>query len=160
MEAVALHRITKIYKGGVLAVDDVCLKIDPGELLVLLGPSGCGKTTILRIIAGLEEPTSGDLWLGGQLVHDLQPRERNVAMVFQDGALYPHLTVRDNLGFPLVAARQKGKPAIDALVREVAYGLGIESTLDRRPGLLSGGERQRVAIGRALIRGQPASTAP
>jgi len=156
VEAVALDRITKIYADGVLAMDDVRLKIDTGELLVLLGPSGCGKTTILRIIAGLEEPTSGDLWLGGQLVRGLPPRERNVAMVFQDGALYPHLTVRDNLGFPLVAARQEGKPAIDARVREVAYGLGIESALDRRPGLLSGGERQRVAIGRALIRGKPA----
>ena len=156
MEAVALDRITKIYADGVFAMDDVRLKIDPGELLVLLGPSGCGKTTILRIIAGLEEPTSGDLWLGGQLVRGLPPRERNVAMVFQDGALYPHLTMRDNLGFPLVNARQEGKPAIDARVREVAYGLGIESALDHRPGLLSGGERQRVAIGRALIRGKPA----
>jgi multiple sugar transport system ATP-binding protein len=108
VEAVALDRITKIYNGGVLAVDDICLKIDPGELLVLLEPSGCGKTTILRIIAGLEEPTSGDLWVGGQLIDGLRPRERNVAMVFQDGALYAHLTVRGNLGFPLVAAGQAG----------------------------------------------------
>ncbi len=155
MAAVALDRVTKIYHGGVLAVDDIRLEVEQGEVLVLLGPSGCGKTTILRIIAGLEEITSGGLWLDGELANDVPPQDRNVAMVFQDGALYPHLTVRENLAFPLTIARKPDRPAIGDRVGQIAHGLGIEATLDRRPGTLSGGERQRVAIGRALIRGEP-----
>src|SRR5260221_6420942 len=155
MSAVRLDRVTKVYNNGVLAVDGVRLEVEQGEVLVLLGPSGCGKTTILRIIAGLEELTSGNVWLGDQLATGLRPRDRNIAMVFQHCALYPHLTVRDNLAFPLKMAQVADKPARDEKVREIAHGLGIEDTLDRRPGLLSGGQRQRVAIGRALIRGKP-----
>ena len=154
MRAVLLDRVTKVYKGGVLAVNDVSLSAEQGELLVLVGPSGSGKTTILRIIAGLEELTSGEVWLGGQPVNELRPQERNVAMVFQDGALYPHRSVRDNLAFPLRVARMD-EPTIDARVSEIAHSLGIEKTLDRRPSRLSGGERQRVAVGRALIRREP-----
>jgi multiple sugar transport system ATP-binding protein len=156
MAAVVLDRVSKVYAGGVLAVDDLRLEVAEGELLVLLGPSGCGKTTILRIIAGLEEMTSGSLWLDGALANDLPTRLRNVAMVFQHGALYSHRTVRQNLAFPLKIARTQDKQAIDARVVEIARGLGIEDMLDRMPRLLSGGERQRVAIGRALIRGEPA----
>src|SRR6266496_3566779 len=143
MRAVLLDRVTKVYKGGVLAVNDVSLSAEQGELLVLVGPSGSGKTTILRIIAGLEELTSGEVWLGGQPVNELRPQERNVAMVFQDGALYPHRSVRDNLAFPLRVARMD-EPTIDARVSEIAHSLGIEKTLDRRPSRLSGGERQDV----------------
>jgi len=153
--AITLDGVSKVYDGGIRAVDDVCLEVDKGEFLVLLGPTGCGKTTILRMIAGLEEVTSGQLWLDGRLANGLQPRERNVAMVFQHGALYPHLTVRENLAFPLRTARVEDKHLLDEQVKEIAYGLGIEQTLDRRPGLLSGGERQRVAMGRALIRHDP-----
>jgi multiple sugar transport system ATP-binding protein len=154
--AITLDGVSKVYNNGMLAVDDIRLKVESGEILVLLGPSGCGKTTILRMIAGLEEVTSGDLWLDGERANDLQPWERNVAMVFQDGALYPHLTVRDNLAFPLLVAGARERGWVDERVQEIAHGLGIEDTLDRRPALLSGGERQRVAMGRALIRGQPA----
>jgi multiple sugar transport system ATP-binding protein len=155
MAAVALDQVTKVYGGGVLAVHDIRLQVEKGELLVLLGPSGSGKTTILRIIAGLEEMTTGDLWLDGQLANEVPPQGRNVAMVFQDGALYPHRSVRENLAFPLQVARTLDKPAVDARVLEVARGLGLEGTLDRRPSTLAGGERQRVAMGRALIRGEP-----
>src|SRR6266536_3592741 len=130
MRAVLLDRVTKVYKGGVLAVNDVSLS------------------------AELEELTSGEVWLGGQPVNELRPQERNVAMVFQDGALYPHRSVRDNLAFPLRVARMD-EPTIDARVSEIAHSLGIEKTLDRRPSRLSGGERQRVAVGRALIRREP-----
>lgn len=158
MAAVVLDRVSKVYGSDVLAVDDLRLEVAEGELLVLLGPSGCGKTTILRMIAGLEEMTSGELWLGGELANDVPPQMRNIAMVFQHGALYPHLTVRQNLAFPLKIARTRtaqAKPEMDARVVEVARGLGIEEMLDRMPRMLSGGERQRVAIGRALIRGKP-----
>ena len=105
MSAVAVDQVTKVYDGGVLAVDDVSLEVDPGELLVLLGPSGCGKTTILRMIAGLEDPTDGRVVLNGHIANELPPHERNVAMVFQDLALYPHLSVRDNLAFPAANLR-------------------------------------------------------
>lgn len=153
MATVVLDHVSKVY-GGVAAVDDIRLRADDGELLVLLGPSGSGKTTVLRIIAGLEEPVCGDVWLGGQLATALPPHERNVAMIFQDGALYPHCSVRDNLAFPLRIAGAE-KAAVDARVLELARGLGLEGMLERRPGSLSGGERQRVALGRALIRGEP-----
>jgi multiple sugar transport system ATP-binding protein len=155
MAAIVLDHVSKVFDGGVVAVDDLQLEISDGELLVLLGPSGCGKTTTLRIIAGLEEMTSGDLWLGGELANDLPPHHRNVAMVFQQGALYPHLTVRDNLAFPLRMAGPVDKQVLAMRVLEIARGLGIEDTLDRRPSTLSGGQRQRVAMGRALIRGEP-----
>jgi multiple sugar transport system ATP-binding protein len=156
MAAVRLDRVTKIYAGDVLAVDELSLEVGDGELLVLLGPSGCGKTTILRMIAGLEDVTSGDLWLDGKRANDVPTQHRNVAMVFQDGALYPHLTVAKNMAFPLESAGASDRSAIDVRVREMAHGLSLDHELARRPGTLSGGQRQRVAMGRALIRGEPA----
>jgi multiple sugar transport system ATP-binding protein len=154
--SIVLDRVTKVYKGGVLAVDDLVLEVRKGELLVLLGPSGCGKTTILRMIAGLEDMTSGNLWLDGELANGVPPQHRRIAMVFQNGALYPHKTARDNLAFPLKVAGIMDRPEVDARVQELARGLGIGPLLGRKPGALSGGERQRVAIGRALARGEPA----
>jgi multiple sugar transport system ATP-binding protein len=156
MSAVAVDHVTKVFDGGVLAVDDVSLGVDPGELLVLLGPSGCGKTTILRMIAGLEDPTSGRVVLDGHVANEVPPHERNVAMVFQDHALYPHLTVWDNLAFPLRISGLIDENTISDRIREIAHGLEIEETLGRKPAMLSGGQRQRVAMGRALIRGKPA----
>ncbi len=156
MPAVVLDRVSKTYAGEVLAVKELSLEVSAGELLVLLGPSGCGKTTILRLVAGLEEATSGDLWLDGQLVNNVPPQQRNIAMVFQHGALYPHLTVRENLAFPLETAGETDRAAIDRRVDEVARALDIDTELDRKPSMLSGGESQRVAMGRALIRGEPA----
>jgi multiple sugar transport system ATP-binding protein len=154
--AVKLDQVTKIYDGDVLAVDKLSLEVDDGELLVLLGPSGCGKTTILRMIAGLEDATSGDVWLGGARANDVQTQDRNVAVVFQDGALYPHRTVAQNMAFPLEVVGAADRSAIDARVLEMAYGLGLDHELARQPGTLSGGQRQRVAMGRALIRSKPA----
>ena len=156
MSAVAVDQVTKVYTGGVLAVDDVSLEVAPGELLVLLGPSGCGKTTILRMIAGLEDPTNGRVVLNGHIANNLPPHERNVAMVFQDLALYPHLSVRENLAFPLRISGPVDEAVVEDKIREIAHGLQIEETLDRKPAMLSGGQRQRVAMGRALVRGKPA----
>jgi multiple sugar transport system ATP-binding protein len=155
MAAVVLDHVSKVYDNGVTAVEDLQLEIAEGELLVLLGPSGCGKTTTLRIVAGLEELSSGTVWLDGEVANDLPPHLRNVAMVFQSGALYPHLSVRENIAFPLKTAGISDKRELADRVLEVARGLGIEQTLDRRPHMLSGGERQRVAMGRALVRGDP-----
>jgi multiple sugar transport system ATP-binding protein len=151
VSAIALDQITKVYESGVRAVDQVSLEVAEGELLVLLGPSGCGKTTLLRLIAGLEEITSGELTLDGQPATTAEPGDRNVAMVFQHSALYPHLTVRENLAFPLLTAGGENRQAVDERVSEIAYGMGLDHQLDRRPGTLSGGEKQRVAMGRALI---------
>jgi multiple sugar transport system ATP-binding protein len=151
VSAIALDQVTKVYDGGVRAVDRVSLDVSDGELLVLLGPSGCGKTTLLRLIAGLEEITSGELSLNGERATSVEPGDRNVAMVFQHSALYPHLTVRENLAFPLLTAGGADRTAIDARVSEIAYGMGLDEQLDRKPATLSGGERQRVAMGRALI---------
>jgi multiple sugar transport system ATP-binding protein len=151
VSAIALDQVTKVYDGGVRAVDRVSLDVSDGELLVLLGPSGCGKTTLLRLIAGLEEITSGELSLNGERATSVEPGDRNVAMVFQHSALYPHLTVRENLAFPLLTAGGADKKAVDARVSEIAYGMGLDEQLDRKPATLSGGERQRVAMGRALI---------
>jgi multiple sugar transport system ATP-binding protein len=148
---VVLDRVTKVYPGGTRAVQDLRLHVRDGELFVLLGPSGCGKSTILRMIAGLEWITSGELWLGGVYANDLGPRERNVAMVFQNGALYPHRSVRGNLAFPLEISHDAPGHTRERVV-ELAKALGIESMLDRLPGTLSGGQRQRVAMGRAVIR--------
>ncbi|GAA3068702.1 ABC transporter ATP-binding protein [Streptosporangium carneum] len=151
MSTVVLDNVTKVYPGGYLAVDRINLRAENGEFLVLLGPSGCGKSTLLRMIAGLEEITSGDLWLGGTLANDLAPRDRDVAMVFQNGALYPHRTVRGNMAFPLEIA--KADPAlVRERVTELSKALHIDETLERRPGTLSGGQRQRVAMGRAIVR--------
>ncbi|WP_113702899.1 ABC transporter ATP-binding protein [Nonomuraea lactucae] len=151
MSSVVLDKVTKVYPGDHLAVDRLSLRAENGEFLVLLGPSGCGKSTLLRMIAGLEEITQGDLWLDGELANHLAPRDRDVAMVFQNGALYPHRTVRGNISFPLEIA--KSDPAkVRERVIELSKALHIEETLDRRPGTLSGGQRQRVAMGRAIVR--------
>ncbi|NRQ37056.1 ATP-binding cassette domain-containing protein [Nonomuraea sp. NN258] len=151
MSSVVLDKVTKVYPGDYLAVDRLSLSAEDGEFLVLLGPSGCGKSTLLRMIAGLEEITEGDLWLDGQLANHLAPRERDVAMVFQNGALYPHRTVRGNIAFPLEIA--KSDPSmVRERVTELSKALHIDETLDRRPGTLSGGQRQRVAMGRAIVR--------
>ncbi|MGW6505021.1 ABC transporter ATP-binding protein [Nonomuraea angiospora] len=151
MSSVVLDKVTKVYPGDYLAVDRLSLRAEDGEFLVLLGPSGCGKSTLLRMIAGLEEITDGDLWLDGEIANHLAPRDRDVAMVFQNGALYPHRTVRGNIAFPLEIA--KSDPAkVRERVTELSKALHIDETLDRRPGTLSGGQRQRVAMGRAIVR--------
>ncbi len=150
MAIVETRRVIKLF-GDVRAVDGIDLVAREGEFLVLLGPSGCGKTTLMRLIAGLERPTSGDIVIDGHVVTALPPRARNVAMVFQSYALYPHLTVEKNISFPL---RAVGMPA-DAIHKKVAWAarlFGIESYLDRKPRQLSGGERQRVALARAVVR--------
>ncbi|RLE57994.1 MAG: sugar ABC transporter ATP-binding protein [Thermoprotei archaeon] len=151
MADVKLDHVTKIFGGRVVAVDNITLHIRDGEFFVLLGPSGCGKTTTLRIIAGLEKPTAGRVYIGGVDVTDLPPKDRDVAMVFQSYALYPHMTVYDNIAFPL-KIRKMPKHEIDRRVREVARMLYIEDLLDRKPAQLSGGQQQRVALARALVR--------
>jgi multiple sugar transport system ATP-binding protein len=150
MAEIRLDGVSKAF-GSVTAVDDVSLTIADGEFLVLVGPSGCGKSTLLRMIAGLEEATGGAIWIGDREVTDLQPRSRDVAMVFQTYALYPHMTVRQNMGYGL-KARRTPKPEIARRVAEVAELLGLTDLLERRPAQLSGGQRQRVAMGRAIVR--------
>src|SRR5262245_17869980 len=151
MAAITLEHVTKAFDGGVLAVDDVNLTIEDGEFMVLVGPSGCGKSTLLRMIAGLEEITDGSISIGERDVTNLSPRDRDVAMVFQNYALYPHMTVGRNLGYGL-RMRKMEKAEIKRRVDHVAKLLGLEELLDRRPGALSGGQRQRVAMGRAIVR--------
>ncbi|MEM7311246.1 MAG: ABC transporter ATP-binding protein [Planctomycetota bacterium] len=150
MARVELEGVRKSF-GGSPAVQALDLVVEDGELMVLVGPSGCGKSTTLRMIAGLEEPDAGDVRIGGRRVNALEPRERGVAMVFQNYALYPHMTVRRNLGFPLRMAR---RPAAEVAARvdEVAAQLGLAALLDRKPRTLSGGQMQRVALGRAIVR--------
>jgi multiple sugar transport system ATP-binding protein len=148
---IVLDRVSKVYSGGVVAVDDVSLTIESSEFLVLVGPSGCGKSTLLRMLAGLEEVTDGAIAIDGRDVTDLPPRSRDIAMVFQTYALYPHMTVRENLGYGL-RVRKTAKPEAARRVNEVAKMLGLEQLLDRRPAALSGGQRQRVAMGRAIVR--------
>jgi multiple sugar transport system ATP-binding protein len=143
--------VTKVFPGGVTAVDDVSLTIESGEFMVLVGPSGCGKTTLLRMLAGLETVTEGRITIGERDVTKLAPRDRDVAMVFQNYALYPHMNVRDNLAYGL-KMRRTPKAEIRRRVQEVAGLLGLEEMLDRRPRALSGGQRQRVAMGRAMVR--------
>ncbi|MGC8836586.1 MAG: ABC transporter ATP-binding protein, partial [Infirmifilum sp.] len=150
MARVAAKDLVKRF-GKVLAVDHVNFEARDGEFLVLLGPSGCGKTTTLRMIAGLETPDEGEIYIGEKLVNDLPPKDRDVAMVFQNYALYPHMKVYDNIAFPL-RVRKVPKDEIDRRVREVAKLLRIEDLLDRYPRQLSGGQQQRVALGRALVR--------
>ncbi|MEV6631329.1 ATP-binding cassette domain-containing protein [Actinoplanes sp. NPDC051470] len=151
MSTVSINDVTKVWPDGTLAVDRVSLDVKHGEFMVLLGPSGCGKSTVLRMIAGLEDPTAGDILLNGEPVLDVAPRDRKIAMVFQDFALYPHMSVNDNIGFPLklsgIEPQQRGEQ-----VGNVASALGIGDVLARRPSQLSGGQRQRVAMGRAIVR--------
>jgi multiple sugar transport system ATP-binding protein len=151
MAAIELDHVTKEFAGGVVAVDDVTLTIADGEFMVLVGPSGCGKSTLLRMIAGLEEVTDGVISIGEVDVTDYEPPDRDIAMVFQNYALYPHMNVRENLGFGL-SVRRTPKREIANRVQEVAKLLGLEDFLDRKPANLSGGQRQRVAMGRAIIR--------
>ncbi len=136
---------------GVVAVDDFNLEIKDKEFIVLVGPSGCGKSTTLRMVAGLEEISGGELYIDGKLMNDVAPKDRDIAMVFQSYALYPHMSVRENMAFPL-KLRNMPQPEIDAKVNEAAEILGITQYLDRKPKALSGGQRQRVAIGRAIVR--------
>jgi multiple sugar transport system ATP-binding protein len=151
MGDIVLDHVTKDFGGGVLAVDDVSLTIAEGEFMVLVGPSGCGKTTLLRSIGGLEKVSSGRILIGDRDVTRLQPAQRDLAMVFQNYALYPHMTVRRNLGYGL-RVRKTPRKERERRVEEVAKMLGLEELLDRRPGQLSGGQQQRVAMGRAIIR--------
>ena len=151
MANIELENVSKVFSGGIVAVDDVTLEIGDGEFVVLVGPSGCGKSTLLRMIAGLEEVSAGRISIGGQDVTDLAPRSRDIAMVFQSYALYPHMTVRQNIGYGL-KVRRAPKEEAKQRVEEVAELLGLEELLDRRPAHLSGGQRQRVAMGRAIVR--------
>ena len=151
MSEIRLEQVGKVYDGDVRAVDDVNLTIESGEFMVLVGPSGCGKSTLLRMIAGLEEVTEGEIWIGEREVARLAPRDRDIAMVFQNYALYPHMSVAKNLGYGL-KVRKTPKAEIERRVEEVARLLGLQDLLQRRPGALSGGQRQRVAMGRAIVR--------
>ena len=147
----SLDKVNKVHENGFHAVNDFSLDIGDGEFMVLVGPSGSGKTTVLRMVAGLEDITSGILRIGGKEVNDETPKERDIAMVFQNYALYPHMTVRDNIGFAL-KLRHMPKDQLNAKVNEAAEILGLTDWLDRKPGQLSGGQRQRVAMGRAIVR--------
>jgi multiple sugar transport system ATP-binding protein len=151
MAEIGIDHVTKVFDNDVVAVDDVSLTIGDGEFLVLVGPSGCGKSTLLRMLAGLEEVTAGAILIDGRDVTDLAPRHRDIAMVFQSYALYPHMTVRENLGYGL-KVRRAPKAESRQRVTEVAELLGLEELLERKPAQLSGGQRQRVAMGRAIVR--------
>ena len=151
MGRVELQSVDKVYPDGTQAITDLNLSIDEGEFVILVGPSGCGKSTALRMIAGLEDITGGKLLIGDRVVNDLTPKERDIAMVFQSYALYPHMSVADNMGFALKLAKVD-KAEIDERVRDAAEILGLTEHLDRKPRALSGGQRQRVAMGRAIVR--------
>ncbi|MCX5679356.1 MAG: sn-glycerol-3-phosphate ABC transporter ATP-binding protein UgpC [Candidatus Omnitrophica bacterium] len=151
MAQVSLKGVSKAFPGNVWAIRDINLDIENKEFVVFVGPSGCGKSTTLRIIAGLEEATSGDVYIGDQLVNDVPPKDRNIAMVFQSYALYPHMSVYDNMAFGL-KLRKYPKAEIHSRVKDAATILGIENLLNRKPRELSGGQRQRVAVGRAIVR--------
>ena len=151
MVAVSVSELTKQFGSGPPAVSSVTLDIEDGEFLTLLGPSGCGKSTLLRMLAGLETPTAGTISFAGQVVNHLSPAQRNIAMVFQSYALYPHMTVAQNLGYPL-RKRRVPSAECDRRIRETAALLKLDSLLDRKPRQLSGGQQQRVALGRAMIR--------
>src|SRR5712664_1082260 len=155
MARIALDHVEKVYGGGVKALDDLNLEVKEGEFMVLVGPSGCGKSTALRSIAGLEEITGGTISIGERVVNDLPPKDRDIAMVFQNYALYPHMTVADNLAFGL-KLRHTPKAEIKRRVGAAAEMLGLEPYLARKPAALSGGQRQRVAMGRAIVR-EPAA---
>jgi multiple sugar transport system ATP-binding protein len=151
MADIALHDVTKRYPDGTEAVKHLDLEIKDGEFMILVGPSGCGKSTALRMIAGLEDISEGELLIGGEVVNDRAPRDRDIAMVFQNYALYPHMTVRENMGFALKLAKVP-KDEIDRKVTQAADVLDLRAHLDRKPSNLSGGQRQRVAMGRAIVR--------
>src|SRR5579863_3689984 len=151
MATVDLEQVNKVYENGFHAVKDLSLDVREGEFMVLVGPSGCGKTTALRMVAGLEDITSGVLKIGGKVANDESPKERDIAMVFQNYALYPHMTVADNIGFAL-KLRKLPKTEIQAKVNDAAEILGLTDWLGRKPAQLSGGQRQRVAMGRAIVR--------
>jgi len=150
MAEIVLDGVTKVF-GEVIAVNTVSLQVDDGEFMVLVGPSGCGKSTVLRMLAGLEEVTAGEISIGGEQVTDLEPKLRDIAMVFQNYALYPHMTVEANLGFGL-KLRHMPKEERQRRVLDAASILGLEGLMHRKPSELSGGQRQRVAIGRAMVR--------
>src|SRR5947209_3533813 len=151
MSNIALEHITKRYGDGFEAVKDMNLEIRDGEFMILVGPSGCGKSTALRMVAGLEDITDGELKIGDEVVNNRAPKDRDIAMVFQNYALYPHMTVRENMGFALKLAKVP-QAEIDQKVTEAARILDLEQHLDRKPANLSGGQRQRVAMGRAIVR--------
>ena len=151
MASLSLRGLYKKYPGGVVAVSDFNMEIKDKEFIILVGPSGCGKSTTLRMIAGLEEITEGELYIGDRLVNDIAPKDRDIAMVFQNYALYPHMTVYENMAFGL-KLRKVPKDEIKKLVEEAARILDISHLLDRKPKALSGGQRQRVALGRAIVR--------
>src|SRR4051794_21209383 len=151
MAEIILDHVEKSYPGGVQAIEDLSLDIADGEFMVLVGPSGCGKSTALRMIAGLEEITGGTISIGGRVVNDVPPKDRDIAMVFQSYALYPHMTVRENLEFGL-KIRKTPRAEMNSRVQEAAEILGITEFLERKPKQLSGGQRQRVAVGRAIVR--------
>ena len=155
MATVVLDDVNKVYENGFHAIHDLNLSIADGEFLVLVGPSGCGKSTALRMIAGLETISGGEMLIGDRVVNDVEPKDRDIAMVFQNYALYPHMTVYDNIGFALKLARVP-KAEIDERVRKASSVLELDEYLDRKPGQLSGGQRQRVAMGRAIVR-QPSA---
>src|SRR5438477_7906505 len=150
MPDVRFDHVAKRY-GDIAVIDDMCLRIPDAEFMVLVGPSGCGKSTALRMVAGLEEISDGTIEIGGRVVNDLPSRDRDIAMVFQSYALYPHMTIRENLEFGL-RVRRVSPPEIERLVGEAAEILGLSPLLDRKPRQLSGGQRQRVAVGRAIVR--------
>ncbi|MDO8525440.1 MAG: ATP-binding cassette domain-containing protein, partial [Candidatus Omnitrophota bacterium] len=151
MAQVSLNNVSKFFPGNVCAIRDINLGIENKEFVVLVGPSGCGKSTTLRIIAGLEDASSGDVYIGADRVNDVPPKDRNIAMVFQNYALYPHMSAYENMAFGL-RLRKYPKTEIESRVKEAATILGIEKLLHRRPRELSGGQRQRVAVGRAIVR--------
>ena len=151
MAAIEMKNIVKKYGDGFAAVNDVSIDVQDGEFMILVGPSGCGKSTLLRMIVGLEDITAGEMMIGDRLVNDLAPRDRNLSMVFQNYALYPHLTVYENIAFPLRLAKASDAE-VDKKVREASKTLELDEHLDRKPGNLSGGQRQRVAMGRAIVR--------
>jgi multiple sugar transport system ATP-binding protein len=152
MAAITMKNIVKEYGDGFKAVNDVSLDIADGEFMILVGPSGCGKSTLLRMIVGLEDITGGEMYIGDEVVNDKAPRDRNLAMVFQNYALYPHLTVYENIAFPLRLSRKFDDKTIDEKVREASATLELDEHLERKPSNLSGGQRQRVAMGRAIVR--------
>ena len=151
MASLSLKNINKTYDNGFVAVKNFNLEIEDKEFIIFVGPSGCGKSTTLRMIAGLEDISSGELWIGDKLVNDVEPKDRDIAMVFQNYALYPHMTIYDNIAFGL-KLRKTPKHEIDRLVHEAAKSLDIDHLLDRKPKALSGGQRHRVAMGRAIVR--------